>query len=97
VSGWAAKATEMTAPRFALATLRQTIDVAALHCTRGTLADARSGLELFRSEALNVAIKAAVYAPKSRDALLSASNSRYSPTNSVQYFLPDGEVAEARP
>ena len=23
--------------------------------------------------------------------------SGYSPTNSVQYFLPDGEVAEARP
>ena len=24
-------------------------------------------------------------------------DSRYSPTSSVQYFLPDGEVAEARP
>ena len=25
------------------------------------------------------------------------TSSRYSPTSNVQYFLPDGDVAEARP
>jgi hypothetical protein len=28
---------------------------------------------------------------------LRLSNSRYSPTSSAQYFLPEGEVADARP
>jgi hypothetical protein len=27
----------------------------------------------------------------------SAGNSRYSPTSTAQYLLPDGELAEARP
>jgi hypothetical protein len=44
-----------------------------------------------------LAASADLVRPEIRLRSFSASNSRYSPTSSAQYFLPEGEVAEARP